>query len=153
MYWPALMGAAFRRDPEGGGPNGALNYGYTVLRAAAARAIVGVGLHPSLGIFHAGKRDPFQLADDLMEPFRPLVDEEVHRHGDTWAGPLDPTRKAALVALTTAGLPTDQGVVPVVRVLIGIAQSLVEVFQGRRSRLWLPDAWEIVRQERLDLDD
>jgi len=153
LYWPAMMGPGFRRAPEGGGLNRPLNYGYAVLRGAAARAVVAVGLNPSLGVFHAGKRDPFQLADDLMEPFRPLVDDVVRRHREDWAdGTLDASAKATLVGLANAGMPTDQGTLSVTRVMITMAQAIVEVFQGARRLPWLPNAWETVSQESLDLD-
>jgi CRISPR-associated protein Cas1 len=73
-YWPLLMGADFRRNPDGDGANALLNYGYAVLRGATARAIVAAGLHPGLGIFHRHPQNAMPLADDLMEPFRPAVD-------------------------------------------------------------------------------
>ncbi len=76
-YWRALFGAAFRRDRDASDQNRLLNYGYAVLRAATARAICGVGLHPSLGVQHHNQYNPFCLADDLMEPYRPLVDRVV----------------------------------------------------------------------------
>ncbi|MDE3180078.1 MAG: type II CRISPR-associated endonuclease Cas1 [Acidobacteriota bacterium] len=74
IYWPALLGESFRRSPEGDGVNPILNYGYAVLRAAVARAICAAGLHPTFGLHHRNRYDAFCLADDLMEPFRPLVD-------------------------------------------------------------------------------
>jgi CRISPR-associated protein Cas1 len=82
IYWQALFGKdasgkAFRRDPEGEGINVHLNYGYAVLRAIVARALCASGLHPSLGVHHHNRYDTFCLADDLMEPFRPLVDRVV----------------------------------------------------------------------------
>jgi CRISP-associated protein Cas1 len=73
-YWPLLMGPEFRRDQDAGGANGLLNYGYAILRATCARAIVAAGLHPTLGIQHSNRSNAFALADDLIEPFRPLVD-------------------------------------------------------------------------------
>ncbi len=78
-YWKQYFGKgmsrhALTRDPEGDGPNSALNYGYAILRAAMARAIVGSGLHPSIGLHHKNQYNPFCLADDLMEPYRPFVD-------------------------------------------------------------------------------
>lgn len=153
IYWPALMGGDFRRQAEGGGLNRPLNYGYAILRGAAARAVVAAGLNPSLGVFHAGKRDPFQLADDLMEPFRPLVDEVVWRHREDWAGgSLDAGAKAILVEITNAGMETDQGTLSVTRVMMAMAQGLVEVFQGTRRHPWQPEAWALVAQESLNLD-
>jgi CRISPR-associated protein Cas1 len=77
-YWPTLMGPAFRRRFDRPGTNSLLNYGYAVLRAAIARAICAAGLHPSLGIHHRGRGNAFCLADDLMEPYRPLVDGIAH---------------------------------------------------------------------------
>ena len=73
-YWRELLGPEFRRDTEGNDVNALLNYGYAVLRACVARAIVGTGLHPALGIFHHNRSDNFALANDLMEPLRPSFD-------------------------------------------------------------------------------
>jgi len=78
IYWPRLFqNAAFRRNRELPDQNRHLNYGYTVLRAIVARAVCGAGLHPSLGVRHHNRYDPFGLAADVMEPFRPLVDRAV----------------------------------------------------------------------------
>jgi CRISPR-associated protein Cas1 len=74
-YWPALFNHDFRRDREADGVNSLLNYGYTVLRASTARAVMACGLHPGVSIKH--RRDPLALADDVMEPFRPLIDVQV----------------------------------------------------------------------------
>jgi len=78
-YWPALFGRDFRRDRGAEGINALLNYGYAVVRAACARALVGSGLIPSLGVFHRNRSNPFCLADDLFEPWRPLVDWRVKK--------------------------------------------------------------------------
>lgn len=76
-YWPVLFGKSFRRDRDADGVNALLNYGYAVVRAAIARAIVATGLIPSLGVFHKNRSNPFCLADDLLEPYRPFVDWRV----------------------------------------------------------------------------
>jgi CRISP-associated protein Cas1 len=89
-YWPSLFGEGFRRDREAGGINAVLNYGYTVLRASTARAIVAAGLHPSVSIRH--RRDPMSLADDLMEPFRGVVDFHVAQLVDREGPALQVTR-------------------------------------------------------------
>ena len=68
-----------RRDRGQSGINAMLNYGYTILRSAVIRSIVAAGLHPSLGIHHCNQYNAMRLADDLMEPFRPLVDFCVYR--------------------------------------------------------------------------
>ena len=86
FYWPALFGRQFRRNTDAAGINTLLNYGYAILRAATARAVAGAGLHPALGVHHRNQYDPFCLADDLMEPLRPLADwrvwKMVHESGN-----------------------------------------------------------------------
>lgn len=76
-YWRVLFGEAFRRDPDIEGVNALLNYGYAIIRAVVARAIVGTGFHPALGLNHSNQYNAYCLADDVMEPFRPWVDEIV----------------------------------------------------------------------------
>ena len=78
-YWPLLFAdARFRRGSERPDQNSHLNYGYAVLRAIVARAVCAAGLHPSFGLKHHNRYDAFCLADDLMEPLRPLVDRAVY---------------------------------------------------------------------------
>lgn len=79
VYWSELFGRTFVRAREGDVPNNLLNYGYTILRAAVARALMGSGLFPAFGLFHRNRYNAFPLADDLMEPYRPYVDETVYR--------------------------------------------------------------------------
>lgn len=76
-YWKRLFGPAFRRDRDADDQNRLLNYGYAVLRATTARALCAAGLHPALGVHHHNQYSAFCLADDLMEPFRPLIDRAV----------------------------------------------------------------------------
>ncbi len=78
-YWRLLFGDQFRRDSEAAGINSLLNYGYAIMRALVARAIVASGLHPALGVNHSNQYDGLCLADDLMEPFRPWIDYQVYR--------------------------------------------------------------------------
>lgn len=70
----AAMQPGFKRDPDLPGWNAALNYGYAILRGVCARAIAGAGLHPTIGVHHASKYNGYCLADDLMEPFRTVVE-------------------------------------------------------------------------------
>ncbi len=96
-YWRALFGGEFRRHTRGGvGVNAALNWGYAVLRSCIARHIVQVGLHPALGLQHHNRYNPLCLADDLMEPYRPLIDQAVAGLKCTEA--LQAQHKEALVA-------------------------------------------------------
>ena len=78
-YWPRLFGKDFRRDRHREGINALLNYGYAIVRAAVARGVVAAGLIPSLGVHHRHRGNPFCLADDLVEPYRPYVDWRVRR--------------------------------------------------------------------------
>ena len=78
LYFQRLFGADFIRDRTRSGINALLNYGYTILRAAVSRAIVASGLFPAIGIYHHNRSNAFPLADDLMEPYRPFVDEIVY---------------------------------------------------------------------------
>ncbi|MEA1989779.1 MAG: type II CRISPR-associated endonuclease Cas1 [Pseudomonadota bacterium] len=74
-YWKTLVGPNFKRDPDAEGLNSQLNYGYAIIRSVVARALVGTGFHPSIGLNHHNQYNPYCLADDIMEPFRPWVDE------------------------------------------------------------------------------
>ncbi len=76
-YWSLLFGSQFRRDRDAPGTNSLLNYAYTVLRACVARAVVAAGLHPTLGVHHQNEGNAMRLVDDLIEPFRPLMDMKV----------------------------------------------------------------------------
>jgi len=99
LYWSELFGKNFIRDRDAGGANILLNYGYTILRAAVSRALVSSGLFPSLGIFHRGRGNAFPLSDDMMESYRPFVDEIVY--GLIQNGKTDLTKetKAALIRI------------------------------------------------------
>src|SRR5262249_34865000 len=73
-YWSRVMGEEFTRDQDGDGINALLNYAYTILRSATARAVLAAGLHPSIGLHHSNRQNAMRLVDDLMEPFRPVMD-------------------------------------------------------------------------------
>jgi CRISPR-associated protein Cas1 len=79
IYFEVLYGQDFLRSDEENVINGRLDYGYTIIRSAVARAVVDCGLNPSCGVFHSMKNNPFCLIDDLMEPLRPMVDSLVYR--------------------------------------------------------------------------
>ena len=100
-YWRALF-PAFTREGEGDLRNAMLNYGYAVVRAAVARGLVAAGLLPAFGIGHASKSNAFNLADDIVEPFRPFVDRQVWDmadNGRTKAGKLAVEHRQRLAAL------------------------------------------------------
>lgn len=146
IYWPRLFGPDFRRDHAAPGLNGALNYGYTILRSAVARSLAATGLSPALGLFHKNRRNPFRLVDDLMEPYRPLVDRVVKAHEVDWSPGPDAQARAVLAALLTETLAATDGEKPLYRVLAQTCHSLVEVFQDQRQDLDLPPAIAVTRQ-------
>lgn len=136
-YWPILMGKAFRRDRSIAGSNALLNYGYAVLRAATARAIVSSGLHPSLSVHHKSGGDPMALADDLMEPFRPTVDLAVYKLLNQGIETVEEGR-AALVDCLSASFQTKDGNSPLSQVLVRLAQSLSHSFDEGKVKLAFP---------------
>jgi CRISPR-associated protein Cas1 len=142
-YWTALFGKDFRRDQEQEDHNRHLNYGYAVLRAVTARAICGAGLHPTIGLHHKNRYNSFALADDLMEPFRPIVDEAVHRfvgaHGAD--APLDTTAKQALLGALLGKGQSEGELRTLFDLLARLAWSLVAVLEGRRGDLLIHESW------------
>ena len=138
-YWPLLMGEDFRRDRAAAGTNGLLNYGYTVLRSLLARSIVGAGLHPSIGIHHANRGNAFALADDLIEPFRPLVDALTVQLIARGIPEVTSPAKRAFAGLMTVDLQSELGTTTVSVAAGRLAQSLSRCFEtGRASDLVLP---------------
>ena len=141
-YWPALFGdPEFRRNRDLPDQNKNLNYGYAVLRAIVARAVCAAGLHPSLGIHHHNRYDAFALADDLMEPFRPLVDRAVViwlRENDRFTG-LTPQAKAALIEPLMARFTVNGEQRTLFDITARLAVSLTKMFAGKARTLVLPE--------------
>lgn len=142
-YWPHLFGKEFRRDREAEGINALLNYGYAVVRAATARAIVAAGLIPSLGVFHKNRANPFCLADDLLEPYRPFVDWRVKLivgEKKDLAPSLDErSARAALLSLFNETILIDGHRAPLLLGLQISATSLCRVLTGGGGKLALPE--------------
>jgi len=138
-YWPALMGADFRRDRDADGANSLLNYGYAVMRATLARAVVAAGLHPTIGIHHANRGNAFALADDLIEPFRPLVDALVLSMIGQGVEALDPSLKRRFARLIAFDLRLGGEVSPVSVAAQRLAQSLARSFETGTADLALFD--------------
>ena len=137
-YWTLLFGDTFRRDQNGGGLNGLLNYGYTVLRATTARAVVAAGLHPGIGLHHSNDNNAMRLVDDLMEPFRPMIDLKVWQLRRNGEGEVSPDSKRALVRTLYDDMQTDVGATPVMVCTQKLCTSLAQVYLGERDKLDLP---------------
>lgn len=137
-YWGLLFGDDFRRDQQSDGLNAMLNYGYTVLRAATARAVIAAGLHPTIGLHHSNEGNAMRLVDDLIEPFRPMIDLKVwqlHKQGETR---VTPESKRALVRTLYDDMQTHAGATPLMVCAQKLATSLAQVFMGERNKLDLP---------------
>lgn len=138
VYWNELFGEDFIRSREGASPNNLLNYGYTLLRAAVARALMGSGLFPAFGIFHRNRYNAFPLADDIMEPYRPYVDEIVF---DLWAnGERELTKqvKADLIHLLYTDTRFGKLLRPLEVGLTFTTASLAKCFAGDIKKLSYP---------------
>lgn len=139
-YWQLLFGANFRRDQSSPGTNGLLNYGYTVMRSAMARAIVAAGLHPSIGLHHSNAGNAMRLVDDLMEPFRPIIDLRVWHLTGNGCKDVTSDAKRDLVHTLYDDMQMDHGTAPVSVCMQRLAVSLARVYMGEAKKLDLPSA-------------
>lgn len=139
FYWKELFGHEFLRDRNGASPNNLLNYGYAILRAATARAIVSAGLLPSLGIHHKSRYNAFPLADDLMEPFRPWVDETVLSLTRESCHDLTRETKNRLVNVVYADACVEGRRHPLSIAMTLLCASVVAVMNGEQTKLRTPE--------------
>lgn len=139
-YWTYLFGDSFIRDRYGAHPNSLLNYGYIVLRAAVARALVGSGLLPTLGIHHHNRYNAFCLADDIMEPYRPYVDSIVYEMWESGTDDmiLEKETKAHLLQLLTEDVQIGKVKRPLMVALSITTASLARCFNGETKKLTCP---------------
>lgn len=139
MYFPALFGETFRRITTQSGINSFLNYGYAILRGALARQVVAAGLNPSFGIQHHNKLNPMCLVDDLIEPYRPVVDSEVYKmfNGvDDQSRELQPDDKAKLAAIIDLELPNnDHGFSPLISIMQNDVWNFVRSLENKKNLL------------------
>jgi len=115
-----------------------LNYGYAIVRAALARAIVAAGLHPALGLHHSHRSNLFCLADDLIEPLRPLVDACVRQLAFAGETELTQPVKAELLDLLTAEVQVGEFAGPLMVSLHRYVASLVKALEGVARELEVP---------------
>lgn len=142
LYWKSLFEPPFKRERFGSGPNPLLNYGYAILRAATARALSGSGLLNTLGIHHKSKYNAFALADDIMEPFRPLVDEKVCELMEAQQTcEVNSEVKQAFIQLLTRTVYFEDEKSPLMVGLQRTASSLQHCFTGQRKKIIYPQLW------------
>ena len=142
-YWNRLFEhlPIVTRDREGIEPNSMLNYGYAIVRAIVARALVNAGLHPTLGIFHRNKYNAYCLADDIMEPYRPYVDRLVMQIMDEDASANIKRRdtKQQLLSIPTMEVRIGGLRRPLMVAAIDTATSVYKCFAGEARKIRYPE--------------
>lgn len=138
-YWSRIFYDGFKRERDGEPPNNLLNYGYTILRAAVARALIGTGLYPAFGVFHRNRYNAFPLADDVMEPYRPFVDEIVyHLYYDGAVSELNSQSKGKLLRVLFSDVKMGKVTRPLENALSLTTASLLRMYKGETDKLSLP---------------
>ena len=138
-YWKNLFDD-FSREREGQAPNNFLNFGYSILRSIVARALVSSGLNPTIGIFHRNKYNPYCLADDIMEPYRPYIDELVYKLMFLPNRPEELTReiKAELLKIMTSDVMMMQKFRPLMVAVSSSTSSLYKCYTGEQRVINYP---------------
>jgi CRISPR-associated protein Cas1 len=134
FYFSQLFSKDFHRNQDRF-TNAALDYGYAVLRGAIARGLVAHGLMPSIGLFHASEQNAFNLADDVIEPFRPLVDLLVAKYVVPADDELRPEDKVALVGLLNVDVGMPRGKMSVLSAIEQTIESLARIYDGGSETL------------------
>ena len=138
IYWSELFGTDFIRSRDGLPPNNLLNYGYTILRAAVTRSIMGSGLFPAFGIFHRNRYNAFPLADDLMEPYRPFVDELVYNLHNQGHEQLTKEVKGQLLRILFVDTHFDKVMRPLDVGLTFTSSSMAKCLSGIQKKIVYP---------------
>ncbi len=142
FYWKSFFEIDFKRERFGNYPNNFLNYGYAILRAATARALSGSGLLNTLGIHHKSKYNAFALADDIMEPFRPIVDEITHHIILQYdEQELTTEIKSEILSILTRTVYFKNEKSPLMVALQKTASSLQQCYSGKRKKIKYPKLW------------
>jgi len=142
-YWRNLFPTLpnFVRGREGDPPNNLLNYGYAILRACVARGLVGSGLLPTLGIHHHNRYNAYCLADDIMEPYRPYVDDLVIQIMQEYPdySELNRSIKAALLTIPALDVVLDGKRSPLMIAVGQTTASLAKCFNGELRKIAYPE--------------
>ncbi len=138
LYFKLLFGKEFTRDSENY-INAALNYGYAILRSFIAKTVVAYGLEPSFGIHHKSQLNQFNLADDIIEPYRPIVDNFVYQNYINCEGTFSTAQKAELQLLLNSATVIDDNRHSVANAIELTVQSIISSFENEDIKLKLPD--------------
>ncbi|MBQ8473333.1 MAG: type II CRISPR-associated endonuclease Cas1 [Alphaproteobacteria bacterium] len=138
MYFPALFGGGFLRIHTMGGINAFLNYGYAIIRGAMARLVVAAGLNPSYGIQHHNQLNPMCLVDDLMEPYRPIVDAivyQIFQGSDDQTRELTPDDKRQMAMILESEIKTRAGFSPLINIMQRDVWNFVNSLSEKKNKL------------------
>ncbi len=142
-YWKVLFSEAegFKRQRYGGPPNNLLNYGYAVLRAVVARSLVASGLLSAMGIHHRNKYNPYCLADDIMEPYRPFVDDIIVQIAASYVdiNELTGDIKKMLLQIPVLDILIEGQRSPLMVGMQRTTASLMQCFEGGSRKLIYPE--------------
>jgi CRISPR-associated protein Cas1 len=143
IYWQNLFAPEmnFRRERFGEPPNNLLNYGYSILRGVVARGLVASGALPTLGIFHRNKYNAYCLADDIMEPYRPYVDQIVYRiitSGEDWQE-LTTSLKKQFLEIPALDIVIDGEQSPLMVGLQRTTAGLMKCYEGEGRKMIYPE--------------
>jgi len=116
-----------------------LNYGYTIIRSSVARGVMGAGLHPTISIKHSNQFNAFRLVDDLMEPFRPIVDHACYQFERDGTDSLEKHVKEGLVDLLYQRMQSGKEVISLQNAAQKVGSSLAAVYEGEADRIDYPD--------------
>lgn len=142
-YWRNIFAdyPDFVRDREGIPPNNLLNYGYAILRAVIARSLVGSGLLPTLGIHHHNRYNAYCLADDIMEPYRPYVDQlviDIINHNDD-VSVITKELKMQLLGIPMLDVVVNSKRSPLMIATQQTTASLAKCFAGEARHISFPE--------------
>lgn len=134
-YWKLLVNKKFKRDSDASGINAQLNYGYAIMRAMIARSLVATGFHPSLGLNHTNQYNSYCLADDVMEPLRPWVDEITINQNET---DINKNTKSRYLELLAKTVKFQKKKMPLMIAAGKMASQLKEAYQDKTIHLSFP---------------
>ncbi len=137
-YWRLLMGDDFRRDKNAQNINSILNYGYTILRSTVARAVCGTGLHPTIGVHHKNKSNPMCLVDDIMEPFRPVIDVIAYKLMEQNQYEINNYTKQVLSNITVMDFTTEKGTAPLFKICTSYTKNILDYMNGEKNKILSP---------------
>lgn len=150
-YFPQVFGPGFNRSQDLW-VNAALDYGYAIVRGACARALVAHGMLPSLGLFHRSEQNAFNLADDLIEPYRPLVDLHVAQQRPAQPqAPLQTADKVALVSLLNVDVAMPRGRMSVLASIEQASESLARLYDGGSEQVLELPSLEGLKQHTFEM--